>query len=131
MLEFFRRIAPFTKDQRFTKRLFAPCAGKAVARLYQPGFALLAQKAGFHLPHLLGVHELVVHIHQVFMHEAVVAGDLAAKIAGFVCGVIGLGQMWGQRNTLGFFRVAGEDKDHTVLFAAGKSTDPVGELALA
>ena len=71
------------EDGGFAQRLFAAGAGEGVLH-FQPGLAQApAEIARADLAHLAAVQELMVHVHQVLVHEGVMAGDLAAEAAGF------------------------------------------------
>jgi hypothetical protein len=57
---------------------------------FQPISTLPATEvARTHFPHLPAVKELMIHVHQVFVHESVVAALLPSKMPGLerrVCG---------------------------------------------
>ena len=96
--------AALAENRRLAERLPAAGAGETVFRFHPVLAAILAEQARPHLAHDPAVQELMVHVHQVLVHETVVAGDLAAEPAGLVTAIAAAamagGGTWTARATL-------------------------------
>ena len=80
--------AALAQDRGFAEWLLPALAGKGVIHL-QPVIALAhAAETGAYLAHLPAVQELMVHVHQVLVHEAIMAGHFTAEPPGAVGGIL-------------------------------------------
>ena len=112
------------EDDAFAQGLAAALAGEGVVDLEPILAHAAAEVAGLDGTHVGAVEELMVHVHQVLVHEAVMAADRAAEPPGFVVGV-GDAAEAGQRVGFGARGVTGEDEDEAALFLAGVGADAV------
>jgi len=89
-----------------------------------------ANATGLDGTHILSVHELVVHVEQVLVHEGVVAGHLAVQPARLV--FLALGKPERLRNTaFRQRRIAWKDKNQAVNLPRGIPLHPVRKPLLA
>ena len=118
------RLLAGAEHERFAHRLLAFHPRERVVDLDPVVAAAPAPPPRAHLPHLLAMQELMVHVHQVLVHERVVALDLAAEAARLVCAVVRRFER-GERPGVGERRVTREHEDQPVRFAARIRT-PLG-----
>ena len=115
-----------SEDELLSERLTTSGAREGVVRLHPAVTVAQVEEDGLDAPHETAVQELMVHIHQVLVHEGVVAADLAIEVAGLVMG-IGMGRHVGKRSGLQLGGVAGVDEHQAVGFAARVAAHAVGQ----
>src|ERR1700733_10021731 len=76
--------------------------------------------------HVLAVHELVIHVEEVLVHEGIVTGDLTIQATSLVVLALG-GTQSGGRAQFSKSRIAWEDKDESVNFACRIAAHAVGQ----
>lgn len=106
------------KNQSFSQRLVATLTGKAVPGFLKVLALVLPHEAGRDGPHLPPMQELMVHVHQVFMHEGVVAFQTRMETAGLEFRIFNLRDIR-HRHAVRQSRVSGEHKNQTAFFPAG------------
>ena len=109
-----------SEDQRLSQGLVATFTGKALAGLHKILARVLTEKTGRNRPHLTTVQELMVHVHQVLMHESIVAFQPWAELTGFEFRIPNLRHIW-QRHRLGQCWVPGEKKEKPTALTTGKT----------
>ena len=122
--------AALAQDRGLAQRLFPAFPREGVIDLH-PVLALTqAAETGADLAHLPAVQELMVHVHQVLVHEAVVAGDFTAQAARLV-GRVRRGPETRERHFGRPRGVAREHEDQAGRLVAGIAAHAVRQLALA
>ena len=87
------------------------------------------QRRCTHRPHQTAVHELMIHVHQVFVHERPVTGDGTIQRARLVGCAGESRQLWKLLETGGRY-VAGINKNQAVRFSDRKRTHAIGPRLL-
>ncbi len=116
------------EDDFFADVLPAGSAGKSVVG-FDPIVAVTGvEQGGFDAAHEAAMEKLMVHVHQVFVHEREMTFHEAIKVAGLVSWIAG-GSDFRKGGGVEFLRVTWIDKDEAVGFAAGERPHVIGAQA--
>src|SRR5579871_5628314 len=119
--------AETSHDQGFAERLLRVRAREGVVELHPAITIALAEIARRHLSGGAAMKKLMVHVHQVFMHERVVTIDDLAEASGLVA-FVRHGAETGRRRR--GRQTARPDEDDAITFAGRIGPYAIGQLSL-